>query len=77
MNELVELIVRKTGVSQETALKVVETVSGYLKVKMPSSLASHLDGVLGSESLTEAEGIAEKAKLFVADLTERLGKKSA
>ena len=77
MNELAELIVRKTGVSEETALKVVETVSGYLKAKMPSSFASQLDAVLGGESLTEAEGIAEKAKLFVADLTERLGKKSA
>jgi hypothetical protein len=77
MNELVQLVMQKTGVSQDTAQKVVDTVTGYLKTKMPPAFASHLDGVLSGESLSEAEGIAEKAKHFVADLSERLGKKSA
>ena len=77
MNELVQLIMQKTGVSQDTAQKVVDTVSGYLKTKLPPSVASHVDGVFTGQSLSEAEGIAEKAKHFVADLSERLGKKSA
>lgn len=46
MDELVKLLVKKTGISEEMARKVVPVVLNYLKDRLPAPLSSQLDGVL-------------------------------
>ena len=43
MNELTNIIVQKTGISQENAQKSVQVMLGFLKTKLPTPLASQLD----------------------------------
>jgi hypothetical protein len=76
MNELVQLLIERTGLSQEQAQQVVGTVMSHLKDKLPSSVGSHLDSFLGSSgSEGESGGITEKAKSMIAGLGGVLGKK--
>ncbi len=46
MNELVNLIVKKTGLPKETAEKVVNIVIQYLKDKLPDQFDALVDRVL-------------------------------
>ena len=46
MNELIDLIVKKTGLPKETAQKVVEIVIKYLKDKLPDTFDALVDKVL-------------------------------
>jgi hypothetical protein len=50
MDELVNQVVQKTGISQDQANQAVQTVIGYLKGKLPEPIASQLDSVLGGQS---------------------------
>ena len=85
MNELVQLLQEKTGLSQEMAQKVADTIAGYLKTKLPEPMASGLDSLLGGGAGTEAAsgaaddagGIMDKAKSMVAGLSGMLGNKDA
>jgi hypothetical protein len=43
MDELINLVVQKTGISQDDARKAVEVVLNTLKSKLPGPIASHLD----------------------------------
>ncbi len=47
MDELVKLVVQKTGISESQAKIAVETVIGFLKQKLPAPVASQIDGLLG------------------------------
>jgi len=46
MDELVKLLVKKTGISEELARKVVPVVLDYLKDHLPGPLGSQLDAAL-------------------------------
>ena len=46
MNELTNIIVQKTGISQENAQKSVQVMFGFLKTKLPAPLAAQLDSFL-------------------------------
>ena len=46
MNELINLIVQKTGISQENAQKAAQTAIDFLKTKLPAPVASQVDAVL-------------------------------
>ena len=46
MDELVKLVVEKTGVSEEQARVAVDTVLGFLKDKLPDPIAGRLDDVI-------------------------------
>jgi hypothetical protein len=46
MNELVNLVVQKTGLSQENAQKAVQTVIDFLKSKLPAPIAGQVDAAL-------------------------------
>ena len=48
MNELTNIIVQKTGISQENAQKSVQVTLGFLKTKLPTPLAAQLDSVLNA-----------------------------
>ena len=75
MNELVQLLQQKTGMSQDMAQKAVDTVTGYLKTKLPEPMASGLDSLLGGgsagteaagDAAAEGGGIMDKAKSMLA-----------
>jgi hypothetical protein len=46
MDELTQLIVSKTGISEAHARLAVETVLGFLKTKLPAPLAGQLDSIV-------------------------------
>jgi hypothetical protein len=58
MNELVNIVVRKTGISRENAQKAVQATVGLLKNKLPGPLAGQLDSVLSGGALS---GVTEQA----------------
>jgi NAD-dependent DNA ligase len=66
MEELINKVSQRTGISADKARSAVETVIEHLKAKLPSSVSSHLDSVVSGKG----GGVAERAE-------EILGKKSA
>ena len=46
MKELTNIIVQKTGISQENAQKAVQVTLGFLKTKLPTPVAAQLDSFL-------------------------------
>ena len=69
MDELIAMVVQKTGLSQEKAQEVVTAVVNTLKSKLPAPIAGHLDafltgGVSGGLGELETEaGALLKGKL--------------
>jgi hypothetical protein len=62
LNELVQLLVQKAGLSQDKAQEVVQTVVNFLKTRLPGPIANHLDMVLNSNvNLGEVEAMEQKA----------------
>ena len=63
MDELIKRITEKTGISEEQARSAINTVSGFLKEKLPSPIAGQVDNVLsGAGGMTDKLGdIASKA----------------
>lgn len=54
MDELVKLVVQKTGISEAAAKQAVEVVLGFLKEKLPAALAGQVDAaVSGSGKLDD------------------------
>lgn len=51
MDELINLVMQKTGIPQESAETAVETVLGFVKDKLPEPLGSQLDALLEGEGL--------------------------
>lgn len=47
MNELINLIVSKTGLTEEQARKAAEITVGFIKTKLPAPLAGQVDAFLG------------------------------
>lgn len=46
MEELIKRITEKTGISEEQARSAINTVSGYLKEKLPAPIATQVDSFL-------------------------------
>jgi hypothetical protein len=65
MDELVNLVVQKTGISQEDARKAVEVVVNALKSKLPGPVASHLDAFISGGSSGGVNTIANEASEMV------------
>jgi hypothetical protein len=58
MNELVELIVKKTGISEAMATTIVNLVINYLGKKLPAPFGSQINTFLNNEAAVEqAENI--------------------
>jgi len=58
MDELVNLIVKKTGIPAATAKTIVSMVVDYLKKKLPAPIASQVDGLLsGAGNVQNAENM--------------------
>jgi len=60
MDELVKLVSQQTGISEEMARKVVETVLGFVKQRLPAPVAAQVESVLSGEDLAGKAGDALK-----------------
>jgi hypothetical protein len=58
MQKLVDLIVEKTGISQEQAQTAVQTIVDHIKSKLPPMLASKVDGLIEGDG-GEVENMAK------------------
>ena len=63
MDELIKLVSKKTGLSEQMAKTAVDTVIGFLKDQLPAPIAAQIDSVLGSAG----------GKGGLGDLTKGLG----
>lgn len=55
MEQLVQLVSEKAGISVESAQKAVDTVLGFIKERLPEPLASQLDGFIGGGGAEDGE----------------------
>lgn len=63
MQELIQLVSEKTGLSQEHAKLAVDTVLGFVRAKLPAPLAAQVDSLLaGSSAASALGGIGDLAK---------------
>jgi hypothetical protein len=62
MKELINIIVQKTGISQENAQKAVQVTLGFLKTKLPAPLAGQLDPFLTAGTSTGVNPVAVGTK---------------
>ena len=58
MDQLVQQVVERTGISQEQAQQAVQVVMGFLREKLPAPIASQVDGLLGAQ---QAGNVADQA----------------
>jgi len=56
MDEIIKIVVEKTGISEALASKVVVTVLDYLDDKLPSPLGGNLKGFLDNEQTIDTIG---------------------
>jgi nucleoid DNA-binding protein len=69
MNELVNLIVKKTGIPAATAQTIVKLVVDYIKKKLPAPVGAQIEGLLSNEAaVQQAEGV-------IGNLAATFGKK--
>jgi len=60
MNELVNLVSQKAGISADQARTAIETVLGFLKQKLPAPVAAQIDSVMSGK----ASDLGSVGKLF-------------
>lgn len=54
MEELIALVMKKTGLPKETAQTAVKTVIDYLKKKLPAPVGAAIDNFLGGKGQAAA-----------------------
>ena len=69
MNELVNLIVKKTGIPAATAQIIVSLVLNYLKKKLPAPIGAQIDGLMGGSAAVNVAGSV------LGSLVSKAGKK--
>ena len=50
MDEIIKLVAKKAGISEDQAKKAVEAVLGFLKGKLPKPVASQVEAVLKGDT---------------------------
>ncbi len=60
MNELINMIVQKTGISQENAQKAVQVTVDFFKSKLPGPIAGQLDSFLSGGTGACVSGVVEQ-----------------
>lgn len=56
MEELVEIVAKKTGISEDVAKVAVDTVIDYLKDKLPGPAGAQLDALLKGGDVSDLLG---------------------
>ncbi|HEY8608958.1 MAG TPA: hypothetical protein VIM12_17730 [Noviherbaspirillum sp.] len=74
MNELVQRLIERTGLPEDKAMRAVETMSGFLKERLPEPVAAQVDGVLGGGEGGQGGGMLGNAGGMASGLGGMLGK---
>ena len=75
MDELINLVVQKTGISQDDAQKAVQVIVDSIKSKLPAPIASQVDAFLtGGAGGGVAAVEAEAGNILKSELGGFLGK---
>ncbi|HKW53131.1 MAG TPA: hypothetical protein VJO12_05520 [Stellaceae bacterium] len=61
MQELIQQIVERAGISEESAGQAVDAMIAYVKEHAPAPVASQIETYLGSDTATSAVGAAKGA----------------
>jgi hypothetical protein len=56
MDQLIQQITAKTGISEDQARQAIDMAMGFVKEKLPEPIASQLDGFLGGGGGDEGGG---------------------
>ena len=72
MDELVNQVASRTGISQDQAREAVQMVVDFLKSKLPAPIAGQIDTVLSGNTLGDA---AQQAQQALSGLGGMFGKK--
>ncbi|HEX5709687.1 MAG TPA: hypothetical protein VFX96_20580 [Pyrinomonadaceae bacterium] len=72
MDELIKQVAERTGIGEDKARTAVETVLGFLKQRLPASIAGQLDGALQAGG-GQLGGLADKAGDALGGLGGMLG----
>jgi hypothetical protein len=72
MDELINQITSRTGISEDQARQVVEMVFSFAKDKLPEPIASYLDGLIGAGDAPE--GMLEQLQGQMGNLGGLFGK---
>lgn len=67
MDELIKLVVAKTGISEDAARKAIETVLQFIKDRLPAPLGAQVEGLL--------QGSGGQAGALLGGLGGLLGKR--
>jgi len=62
VEQLISLVVEKTGLSEDAAQNAVEVVISFIKEKLPEPVAGQIDGLLSGETDVEEGGIGGALK---------------
>jgi hypothetical protein len=68
MDELINQITSRTGISQEQAQQAVEMVVSFAKSKLPEPLAAQIDGFLGSNSSAGTTNMMDQVQQQMGNL---------
>jgi hypothetical protein len=58
MQELIDRVAEKAGITPEQAKTAVETVAGFLKEKVPAPYSSYIDKFMGSDGGSGSGGLS-------------------
>jgi hypothetical protein len=76
MQDLVQRLSEKTGMTPDESQQAVNVVVSHLKEKLPAPLAGALDSFLADGSAQGSESMIDKAKAMAAGLQDMFGKKA-
>jgi hypothetical protein len=60
MDELIQQITSRTGISDDQARQAVDVVMSFAKTKLPEPIASQLDGLMSGGSPADMMGQAQQ-----------------
>ncbi len=65
MDELISTVAKKLGISEDQARQAVETIGGFIKEKLPPTVAGQVDAILKGQNLNlKGDPIKEVGGLF-------------
>ncbi len=68
MDELIKRVKAAAGISEDQARSAVTTVLGFVKERLPASIAGEVDSFIG-----DAGGIADDLASNIGDMASRVG----
>ena len=75
MDEIIQRVTEKTGLSEDKARAAVDAVVGFLKQKLPGSIGTQIDTLLAGGALAGGAGLGDKLAGMATAVGGMFGKK--